>query len=192
MKPAILAALALAASGCASMDGQMHSPITGASVHKAYRAAQADGWVRVDEAGGGRCWVRAEALAPINSKALAAPTLQARLDAEAQRVALAATVGKTDAQIASAYNASGIAWAKVGDASLAASLAGLAAWGVAQLNDNGGGSDKAGDNWTENDNHATTTTDRHDPAANVNVSTRDGSPVSITIVNGSGSLAPAE
>ena len=188
--PTVLAlTVALAATGCASLDGQSHTPITGSSIHKAYRLAERDGWVRVEQAGGPRVWVRYASLAPLNAKVLMASTVQQRLDAEAARVALVDAIGKTDAQMQAAYNPGGIAWAKVGDGALLTALAGAATWGISEIvksvDSGDGGKDSAS-------NGGMVENDRHDVGSTINVSTRDGSPVTITLVNGQSTGAPME
>ncbi len=146
----MMAAAALAATGCASRDGRMHTPMTGISVHRAYEAAEADGWVRIDEAGGTRVWVRAEQVAPLTRTAISAATAQERMLAAAERVLLAQTSGKTDAQIVSAYNPTGVTWARLGDGALATALAGGIVWGVSEIDASSSSSSDGGGNTTFN------------------------------------------
>lgn len=165
------------ATGCASRDGKMHSPFTGVSVHKAYALAEADGWTRVDEANGSRVWVRTEILAPINQRLMAPGPAQDRLMAAFERVQIAQTMGKTDAQIIRAYNPTGTTIAQVGDGTLFSAIVGGIAYGIYALNEES----------DESDSRSTVTStdsqDRHD--ANTStlgpVTAGDNSPVNINV-----------
>lgn len=125
---------ALAASGCASMDGRQHTAITGYSVHKAYRLAEQAGWERIDTEGE-RHWVQTATLAAkgLAQLAEAAPGVDL-LEAELKRVALARTVGLTDRQIQQMFNSSGVMLAKIGDGLWMSLLTGGLIWAADQIN----------------------------------------------------------
>lgn len=137
-----LAGIALAAAGCASMDGRTHTAIAGYSIHKAYRLAEASGWERIDTEGE-RHWVQTAALeaAGLTQLAEAAPGVDV-LNAELRRTALAKTVGLTDRQIQQQFNSSGIMLAKIGDGLWMSLLTGGLVWAADQINGNDG-NDKA-------------------------------------------------
>jgi hypothetical protein len=177
MRWAVIALVSVMVVGCASRDGRIHTPFTGVSVHKAYALAEADGWVRVDEAPGERMWVQRDILTPLNEKALTGATAQERMVAAAERVLLAQTTGKTDAQIVRAYNPTGKVVAQAGDGLLATALAGGLAWGVSEINNNG---DNSGNSTV---NNTVAPQDRHDVASATigSVTAGDNSPVAVNV-----------
>lgn len=127
-----LTLLAAFACGCASSyDNRTHWPMTGASVDKAYRLAEADGLRRVDVGGGEGRWVSAGQLAAYgaDSEAMMRTNGPALLDLGIKQRELARSIGRTDAQIVSDYNSSGVGWAKAGDGLILSSI--LAGIGVA-------------------------------------------------------------
>lgn len=132
-------------AGCASTDGLLHTPFTGAAVEKAYRLAGDGGYLRQQTEAGGR-WmniVQLEALG-LGPKALLALDGPALLDAQLKQASVFRSVGRTDEQIVRAYNAGGVAWGKVGDGALFTALASGLVAGVAELtkDDDGGGTSK--------------------------------------------------
>lgn len=127
-------------SGCDSTDGDFHTPIAGMSIEKAYRIAGEAGYMRQETKLGGR-WMHVVQLEQLGlgPKALMALDGAPLLDAQLKQQAIFESLGRTDQQMRRAYNAAGIAWAKVGDGAIAtAVMSGIVA-GVMALNDDGGG-----------------------------------------------------
>lgn len=122
-------------SGCASTDGLIHTPLTGLSTEKAYRLAGEAGYLRQD----GR-WMNVVQLEGLNlgPKALLALDGAALLDAQLKQAAVFRSLGRTDAQIVSAYNPGGVTLAKIGDGALATALAAGLTAGVAALAEDDG------------------------------------------------------
>lgn len=129
--------------GCDSTDGDFHTPVTGMSIEKAYRIAGEAGYIRQETKLGGR-WMHVVqletlGLGPKSMMALNGPPL---LDAQLKQSAVFESLGRTDQQMRRAYNAAGIAWAKVGDGAIATAVASAVVAGVVALTDgdSGGGS----------------------------------------------------
>lgn len=127
-------------SGCDSTDGDFHTPITGMSIEKAYRIAGEAGYIRQETKLGGR-WMHVVQLETLGlgPKALMDLNGAPLLDAQLKQAAVFESLGRTDQQMRRAYNAAGIAWAKVGDGAIASAVLAAVVAGVSAANDSGGG-----------------------------------------------------